>query len=349
MPVFERNLLEYWGKEYKKDDKYVLFFSDYNIHRKLGFDFSWGFGVLPVRLPRNYLKDNPLPQSEDPNKFIDIDGRIYLNNPEFNMPWYFENYISTEEMADYFYDTYYSIEWREASDFIPKLNKRLSEFPTHEFVPCSHISSILEPIWEGLGLSLFAKLLRKKKTKLKKYIDLRTKKAVDGAKLLVETDFEIFFLCDDTAFKNRPMINPKDHRELIIPAYKKILHEINKAGKYAIFHSDGYTEPYFDGLIEAGFKGVESLEPMAGMNLKYLKETYGDKLCLIGNIDVSYILPFGTTEEVTQSVKKCIKDAGEGGGYMLSPCTDITNACKLENIFTMISATKKFGQYPLKT
>lgn len=348
MPGFERNLLEYWGKEYKKDDKYVLFFSDYNLQRKLGFDFSWGFGVVPVRLPRNYLKNNPLPQLEDPNKFVDIDGKIFLRNPEFNMPWYIENYISTEEMADHFYDTYFSIEWRVASDFIPKLNKRLSKFPTHEFVPCSHISSILEPIWEGLGLSLFTKLLRKKKTKLKKYIDLRTKKAVDGAKLLAETDFDIFFLCDDTAFKNRTMINPKDHRELIIPAYKKILHEINKAGKYAIFHSDGYTEPYFDGLIEAGFKAVESLEPMAGMNLKYLKETYGDKLCLIGNIDVSSLLPFGTTNEVTESVKECIKVAGEGGGYILSPCTDITNACKLENIFTMISATKKYGKYPLK-
>jgi len=87
---------------------------------------------------------------------------------------------------------------------------------------------------------------------------------------------------------------------------------------------------------------------MAGMNLKHLKDTYGDKLCLIGNIDVSQLLPFGTTDEVTQSVKKCIKDAGEGGGYMLSPCIDITNACKLENIFTMIFVTKKYGKYPLK-
>jgi len=315
MPVFEKNLLEYWGKEYKHDERYVLYFSDYNVKRKLGFDCCWGFGVV---------------------------------NPEFNMPWYYGNYISTEEMADYFYDTYYSIKWEENSKFIPKLNKSLSTYPTDEILPCAHINSILEPIWEGLGLSLFTKLLRKNKTKLKKYIDLRTKIAVAGSKVLAETDLDVFFLCDDTAFKNRTMINPKDHRELIIPAYKKILREINKAGKYAIFHSDGYTEPYFDGLIEAGFKGVESLEPMAGMNLKHLKETYGDKLCLIGNIDVSNLLPFGTTDEVSQSVKKCIKDAGDGGGYMLSACTDITNACKLENIFTMISATKKFGKYPLK-
>ena len=348
MPRFERNLIEYWGNEYKHDEKYVLYFSDYNVKRKLGFDLCWGFGVVPMKFPRKVLKDKPLPKLEDPDKFVDMDGKIFLRNPEFNMPWYYGNYITTEEMADHFYDTYFSIEWEENSAFIPKLNKTLETFPIDEIVPCAHIPHILEPIWEGLGLSLFSKLLRKKKDKLKKYIDLRTKIAVAGSKLLAETDLDVFFCCDDSAFKNRTMISPKDHKDLIIPAYKKILQEINKAGKYAIFHSDGYTEPYFDGLIEAGFKGVESLEPMAGMDLKHLKETYGDNLCLIGNIDVSKLLPFGTTEEVTESVKKCLKDAGQGGGYMLSPCTDITNACKRENILTMISATKKYGKYPLK-
>ena len=191
-------------------------------------------------------------------------------------------------------------------------------------------------------------MYRKKRQKLKRYIDLRTKIGVAGAKLLAETDFDIFFLCDDTALKNTTMINPKDHRELVIPAYKKIVHEIRKAGKYAVFHSDGFTEPYFDGLIEAGFNGVESLEPMAGMDLKHLKETYGDKLCLIGNIDVSQLLPFGGEQDVVNAVKKCIQDAATGGGYILSPCTDLTNSCKVENVLAMISATKKFGEYPLK-
>ncbi|MHA2474043.1 MAG: hypothetical protein ACXAES_12515, partial [Promethearchaeota archaeon] len=188
MPGFERNVLEYWGKDFQRDDKYILFFSDYNIHRKLGFDMAWGFGVVPMKFPRYILKENPLPQLEDPNKIVDIDGRIYLRNPEFNVPWYLENYITAEEMADEFNDTYYSIEWDDNTRFIPKLNKRLKEFPTDEIVPCGHINSILEPIWEGLGFSLFTKLLRKKKDKLKRYIDLRTKIAVDGAKILAETD-----------------------------------------------------------------------------------------------------------------------------------------------------------------
>jgi hypothetical protein len=350
MPEFKKRVLNHWGKDYKRERRFTLYYRDFNIEKKLGFDMSWGYEGFPLILPPDVSKENPLPKLEDSDQYVDIDGRIFLKDLliDSNDAWYLENYIKTEEEADFFYETYYAAEWEENLDLVPTINKKLKKFSTDEFVPCSHLNPILEPMWEGLGLALFARLLRKNKKKLKNYIDLRTKIAVAGTKILAETDFDVFFLCDDTAFKNRTMINPKHHKELIVPAYKKILHEIKKAGKYAIFHSDGFTEPYFDGLIEAGFTGVESLEPMSGMDLKYLKETYGDKLCLIGNIDVSQLLPFGSKNDVKMAVKQCIKDAGEEGGYILSPCTDLTNVCKLDNVFTMISTTKQYGKYPLK-
>ena len=350
MPSFRKQLSKYWGNEFKRTPKYFFYYVDFNFHRKLGFDCSWGFEGFPVILPQRYLNEHPLPKLEDTNKYIDIDGRVFLKKPskESDIAWYLNNYINSEEIADFFYNTYYDVEWEESPDFAVKINKKLRKFPVDEIVPCAHLTPILEPIWQGIGLGLLIKLIRKKKSKIKRYIELRVKKALKAAKMLAETDFEIFFLCDDTALKNTTMINPQYHRELIIPAYKQILKNIRKAGKYIIFHSDGFTEPYFDGLIEAGFHGIESLEPMAGMNLEHLKEKYGDKLCLIGNIDVSQLLPYGNKDEVVNAVKKCIRDAGAGGGYILSPCTDITNACKLENVLTMISVTKKYGKYPLK-
>jgi len=349
MPGFRKNLYEYWGGKFKKESKYRLYYRNFNVEKKLGFDCAWGAGGLPVNPPSDVMKDNPLPKLDDPNHYVDFDGRIH-EKPAIttsDIGWYLTNYITTEEMADHFYDTYYGVEWEVVPGYAEKTNRRLKRFPTDEFVPCAHLFPILEPLWEGIGLGLLVKLIRKNKAKLKKYIDLRTKVGVQWAKAVAETDFDVVFLCDDTAFKNRTMINPKHHRDLIVPAYKKMVHEIRKAGKFAIFHSDGFTEPYFDGLIEAGFHGVESLEPFAGMDLKHLKEKYGDKLCLVGNIDVSGVLPFGTNEEVIEAVKKCIKDAGEGSGYMLSPCTDLTNSCKVENVITMIAAAKKYGQYPL--
>jgi len=350
MPGFQRELLNYWGDSYTKERKFKLSYRDYNLEHKLGFDMSWDFDTFPTFIPVKHMQEHPLPKLPDNNKYIDYDGRIFLKqrNKDMGIAYYLKNYIDTEEKADYFHDTYFAIEWEEAPDFARNINKRLKKFPTDEFVPCCHLDPILEPLWQGLGLGLLIKLIRKNMSKIKHYIELRTKKLITAAKLNAETDFDVFFICDDTALKNTTMINPKYHRELIIPAYKQAIQILRKAGKYVCFHSDGFTEPYFDGLIEAGFSGVESLEPMAGMNLKYLKEVYGDRICLIGNIDASQLLPYGTKDEVVNAVKKCIREAGESGGYMLSACTDITNSCKLENVFTMISTAKKYGEYPLK-
>jgi len=350
MPGFHRELLNYWGGSYTKERKFKLSYRDYNLEHKLGFDMSWDFNTFPTFIPVKHMQEHPLPKLPDNNKYIDYDGRIFLKqrNKDMGIAYYLKNYIDTEEKADYFHETYFAIEWEEAPDFARNINKRLKKFPTDELVPCCHLDPILEPLWQGLGLGLLIKLIRKNKSKIKHYIELRTKKLITAARLNAETDFDVFFICDDTALKNTTMINPKYHRELIIPAYKQAVQILKKAGKYVCFHSDGFTEPYFEGLIEAGFSGVESLEPMAGMNLKHLKEVYGDKLCLIGNIDASQLLPYGTKDEVVNAVKQCIRDAGEGGGYMLSACTDITNSCKLENVLTMISTTKKYGEYPLK-
>ena len=350
MPGFKRELLNYWGDSYTQERKYKLSYRDYNLEFKLGFDMSWGFDSFPTFIPQKHMQENPLPKLPDNNKYLDYNGRIFLKQRDRDMgnAYYMGPYMNTEEKADYFHDTYFSIEWEEAPDFARNINKRLRKFPTDEFVPCCHLDPILEPLWQGLGLGLLIKLIRKNKSKIKHYIELRAKKLITAAKLNAETDFDVFFICDDTALKNTTMLNPKYHRELIIPAYKQAVQILRKAGKYVCFHSDGFTEPYFEGLIEAGFSAVESLEPMAGMNLKHLKKVYGDKLCLIGNIDVSQLLPYGTRDEVVKAVKKCIHDAGEGGGYILSPCTDITNSCKLENVIEMISATKKYGKYPLK-
>jgi uroporphyrinogen-III decarboxylase len=348
--VFRKNCYEMWGDDYCEDPAFILYRRNFNVLKKLGFDSAWGGGV-PIRVPKDVLKDNPIPRlnSDNPNLFVDLYGRIQeREHLGWDFPYYCGTYLKTEEQYDEWMETYFSMPYDEFPDYVENTNKRLEKFKTDEFLPTQTLWSIFEPIWEGMGMALFAKIMRKKKHKLKKYIRYLTKLAVQAAKIVVETNFEVFNLCDDTAFKHRTMMKPELHKELIIPAYKEICQVIRKAGKYPFFHSDGYTTPYFDGLIEAGFLGVESLEPNAGNDLKFLKEKFGDELCLIGNIDVSHLLPFGTSVDVVTAVKKCIKDAGEGGGYILSPCTDLTNACKVKNVQTMVAATKKFGQYPLQ-
>ena len=81
--------------------------------------------------------------------------------------------------------------------------------------------------------------------------------------------------------------------------------------------------------------------------LANLKETLGDKLIFIGGMDSSVALNFGTVQDVVDDVKKCIKAAGEGGGYIAGPSHNILNS-PWENVIAMRDAILKYRRYPLK-
>ena len=92
MPEFQKRIIEYWGEDFKKDRKLKFYLRDYNIEKKLGFDCSWGATLLPLTLPANYLREHPTPTLDDPNRFVDFDGRIQQkadpNSPVSDIAWY---------------------------------------------------------------------------------------------------------------------------------------------------------------------------------------------------------------------------------------------------------------------
>ena len=56
-----------------------------------------------------------------------------------------------------------------------------------------------------------------------------------------------------------------------------------------------------DTLIEAGIDALQAIEPAAGMDIEKVKEVYGNKIAVIGNIDCAELLTFGTKKEVRRS------------------------------------------------
>ena len=81
--------------------------------------------------------------------------------------------------------------------------------------------------------------------------------------------------------------------------------------------------------------------------MKDVKERYGSKICILGNVDCRRVLPFGTEEEVRRDVRRCIDAAANGGGYILASSNSLHANCKVENIYTMIDEARKYGRYPL--
>ncbi len=154
-------------------------------------------------------------------------------------------------------------------------------------------------------------------------------------------------LNDDVAHKLGPFFSPKHYRELVAPYHLELVEYGKGLGLVMVLHSDGNLWPLIDDIVACGFDGMHPLEPDAGMELALVKERFGDRVCLIGNLSVTELLPVASPAEVEQAVIEAIAAAAPGGGYVLSDSNVIDPGCKAENVVTMMRAAKAHGRYPV--
>lgn len=83
------------------------------------------------------------------------------------------------------------------------------------------------------------------------------------------------------------------------------------------------------------------------MDVGSIKKKYGDKLCLLGNVDCSHTLCSSTLPEVSRETRDVIRKASISGGHILCSSNSLHSAVNLENFLTMVAAGRKFGRYPL--
>jgi uroporphyrinogen decarboxylase len=78
------------------------------------------------------------------------------------------------------------------------------------------------------------------------------------------------------------------------------------------------------------------------MDIVELKRLYGDRLTLIGNIDVD-LLARGTPEQVEAQVKLRISQLAKGGGFLLASSNSVCDYVKPENYTAMLTAGRRHG------
>lgn len=161
-----------------------------------------------------------------------------------------------------------------------------------------------------------------------------------GADAIIETD--------DYAFNNGPLFSPQVFRDFLYPRLKKFVEAVHEEGGMVIKHSDGNLMKILDQIVDTGVDGIHSIDPLAGMDIGIVKNRYGKRISLWGNIDCSNLLTFGSTADVEMAVKKCIADAAPGGGFVLISSNSIQSSVKPENYEAMIKAGKLYGSYPIE-
>ena len=167
------------------------------------------------------------------------------------------------------------------------------------------------------------------------------------ARLGIEARADAVVLAGDWAGNGGPFMSPAQFREFVLPCFVKAMNTVHAAGGYAIKHSDGNLWPILDMLVDTGVNAINPIQPDAGMDIGEVKQKYGHRVCLFGNIDCGYTLSEAPVEQVIQEVKDAIRKAGPGGGYIMASSNSLHSSVKPENYRALVETTRTYGRYPL--
>ena len=153
-----------------------------------------------------------------------------------------------------------------------------------------------------------------------------------------------FCLCSDYCFNTNPFMSPDQFGEFVFPYLKKLIAAYREQKYYAIKHTDGNIMPILDMLVEANPHALHSLDPQGGVDIAEVKRRYGDRLCLIGNVNCGS-MQTGTPEELAASVRYALQNGMPGYGYIFSTSNCIYTGMPLERYEMMLDIWRREGVY----
>jgi len=151
----------------------------------------------------------------------------------------------------------------------------------------------------------------------------------------------------DWASARAPMFSPAHFDEFVFPRLKQITDLCHRYDAPYVKHTDGNVNALLPGMIAAGVDGFQAIEPGAGMDIAQLKQEYGDRLTLIGNVDCSTVLVDGPVEAVRAQTRQVIRAAAPGGGFLLSTSNSVHPGVKPAYYLAMLETALSVGRYPI--
>ena len=137
------------------------------------------------------------------------------------------------------------------------------------------------------------------------------------------------------------IMSPTAWREMIKPGEKKEYDLLKAHNKKVMVHSCGNIVRVMPDLVELGVDILNPVQPEC-MDLKFLKETYGDKITFWGGISTQRTLPYGTPDDVRKETREVIELMSKNGGYITCGSQDIQTDVPYENLKALIETAMEY-------
>jgi uroporphyrinogen decarboxylase len=196
--------------------------------------------------------------------------------------------------------------------------------------------------WEMMGFETFSMALFDRPELVKRLNTVLGDLVVSMFEYCAQSDsVDVLWYTDDIAYTNSLLVSPEVLHEYFFPWLKKIGDLAKAYNKPLMYHTDGILYDVFEDIIACGVDAIHPIEPKA-MEIAEVKQRYGDRLCLIGHVDVD-LLARGTQEEIRNIVQTNIKTAAYNGGYCVGSGNSIPDYVNFDNYLAMLQAGEEFG------
>lgn len=118
------------------------------------------------------------------------------------------------------------------------------------------------------------------------------------------------------------VISPRLFDKFVAPYDAEIISCAHEAGQRVVYHTCGGMMPILEQIADMKPDAMETFTPpeMGGDGiLTEAKKRIGDRVCMIGGFDQYHYFKGCVPEETRNAVRRAFMDAGEGGGFILSP------------------------------
>lgn len=166
--------------------------------------------------------------------------------------------------------------------------------------------------------------------------------SVQRARIYAKAGVDILHLGDDIGMQRSIMMSEALYARWLKPALARVIGAA-KAIKPDIlihYHSCGYVKPFIPHLIEVGVDILNPVQPEC-MDFEEIHAMYGDRLSFHGTIGTQTTMPFGSPQEVKDTVKRNLRIAGERGGLLAAPTHLLEPEVPWDNVLAYVEACRE--------
>lgn len=211
--------------------------------------------------------------------------------------------------------------------------KDLSAYSGNYLVMVSGYNGIWEKSYNLVGMEDFMCLLITNPGLACAVMDLICEYKINMAYEIGRRGFRIGHYGDDLGTQVSTLFSEEIFVKYLKPRIARVFAAFKKAGLPIQMHSCGAITPFIPHLIEIGLDVLEPVQTC--MDIRYLKQEYGQDLTFYGGIDTQRLLTFGTPEQVKEETLRTIDILGHDGGYICGPSQEIMDNVPVENVIAL--------------